>query len=667
MKAPVQYPREAAMTRMIPRIIATVTAVLMIISFAMASQVFAADSFSEISPTKNLSVIKDDGNGSAFRQLPINYVQFKDLDLNEAVITSGADSYSIVMGKCTGQDGEYNHPHLLWTGKVKFGGKRHTTTKAAVTVENKLPSVTVRFPGGAELSDGNTADVEMTLSDISVNLTESLNSKITDSTTVKIALLRSGAGHPGEKKALRMSTTAPKTSYADYDHNSMACVGQRYKVTVRIVDPSTGNVIDKNRYPSMLIVFKDLDVPDQTLATHSNDKTYWPQRYNGKYAEGVEMVSGWGTPVVMAHEGGNAFSRPLVNAAYKSDNLWIKGDGDRYAAFGGQNDSGTYYSGFAAPVSPQGFSFYWTGTVPGGKTECMATQICAQPTVAVWAKRGEGGSLTNSGLNEWSKNTHLMNSAGVYSFRPDKGYAVRSLKVDGVDIELTEQEKKQGGEYIFQNLNKNPIVERVEKDGNILDAAESGHYEIEVLFERAAESSLRITKNVKGSLGDTSKEFEFSVELTGMPSGFSGTVANSGAVLVSGFSGSAYTADKTGKVSLSLRMKDDTSIELKGLPVGATFRIAESRSDHYPSYTVKEGNSVIDESSVNDNKDIETKPVTVSEGDTVYTADFVNSRDIAVNTGIAADTGIPYGAAAGTIAAAAAAAAAGAVRRRRRL
>lgn len=642
--------------RRLSQIIALILAILVI---APAAETFAADDFTAVSPTKNITVKNDDGNGTVFKELPANYVQLKDLYLGTAKIVSGS-GYSIVNGVSTNNSDETVQPHLVWTGKVTFGGARRTATKNAVTKANTLPAVTIRFPDGAELSDGRKADVEMKIDNISVNLTKSMSSSITSSSTVKVALLRNG-GSSG--RPLWMVTTSPKTSYSDHKHNAMAGVGQRYRVTMRILESGKDTAISASDYPSMLILFKDLDVPDETLARHDNDSKYWPQRYKGKFAEGVEMVSGWGNPAVLAHEGSKAYERPLVTKNITGNNLQIKGDGSRYAAFGSKDDSSSYYSGFAAPVSPQGFTFFWTGSVPGNKAEAMGTQIGSQPTVAVWAKRTEGGSLTNSSVDDWKKNTHLMNSSGIYSYKPDAGYAVKSLKVDGEEIKLTEEQKASGGEYIFERLNKNPIAKRVERNGNILDASDSSHYEIEVVFEKVEVSVLRLSKNVTGSLGDKTKEFRFSIELSGMPAGYKGNIKTDGAILGEGAQNETYTAGTGGSVKISATLHDDTSLEIGNLPAGAVFSITEEKSDHFPSYTVNDGSTEIKAASEKANKAISTGSINVNGGLT-YTAAFTNERSIAVNTGVADGSDLPLGAAGCACAAGIAAAGTFVIRRR---
>lgn len=451
-----------------------------------------AGSFTEV-PSGQLSVQHDDGNGTVYKSLPENYAKLKKLSLDDAVIVSGT-GYSIVDAQTGGSD-RGTRPHLVWTGKISFGGDIRTSTTDAVLKNNSLPSVTLKFPDGAELSDGRTADVIVTLDNISVKVTKSFNSKIKDTTTVKVLVAASDA------QSLSLVTSSPKTAvdkwdYTNTDKSSSAGAAYRLRTTIRLTEHASGstvgNTISTDEYPSMLVEFKDLDVRDYTLRSGYSYTKLW----NGTYAEGIEMTTGWGNPVALAPMGDGILNQSLVEKQSVNGNTKIKGKGSQFQELenvtGSVNDTKSFYSGFAAPVSPAGFSFYWTGSIKGGSGTYsnMGTAISGQPTVAVKAMRSEGGSLGNdetgvrSGLDNWYNNTHLMNSAATYEYAPEEGWVVDYLKVDGEEQELTEEERINGGAYVFELLNKDPVAERVLSDGKILDAEESSYYTIEVRYIR---------------------------------------------------------------------------------------------------------------------------------------------------------------------------------------
>jgi len=292
-------------------------------------------------------------------------------------------------------------------------------------------------------------------------------------------------------------------------------------------------------------------------------------------------------------------------------------------------------------VTPQGFSFNWYGSVPGGEENysSMGTLIGSQPTVAVWAKRTEGGSLRGSQVGDWGKTTHMMNSAAEYDYSPDPGYKVKSLKVDGAEQTLTDVQKEQGGVYTFTRLNKYPQSERdynkTSGAFNLLESGASSHYEIEVEFEKLPAADLLLNKNVEGNLGDITKVFEFRIDLTGLEPGNSYEITCEGAVPGNGIEENRFTADDTGKASVETGLKDDTSLKISKLPSGAEFKVTEAKSDHHPSYKIhtEKGGKDIAAAASDKEEEMATGAVTITDSDT-YIVDFTNERNIAVNTGV---------------------------------
>ena len=443
---------------------------------------------------QTIPVVNDDGNGTQFRQLAANYVQISHLDLAKAEIISGS-GYKIEKG-FLGMNDHSGVNKLVWTGKINFGGSITTSSRGAVTSKTSLPAVTIRFSDAAVLSEplnGRTrADILMTLDDISIYATKSLNSNINDNTTVKVVIGQSGGG----LVAYYPRTRIDRNDYTASNRSSGAGIAERIRVSLKIVQKGTNTAIPDSVYPTMLVTFFDLDISDKTIKTSASYKT----KYDGRFAEGIELISGWTGNAVLAPSSGDAVNRALVNSQITSSgNTKIKGDGIRISAFhdatGRTNDTGTMYSGFTAAVKPSGFSFYWTGSIRASKTaeNYMGSSIGGQPIVTVLAKRtGKGGvqsSLgnsatgTKSGVDTWHTNTHIMNSKATYNYKPGSGFSVKYLKVDGADQNLTASEKIGGGSYLFNKLNKYPLPERDVRNGYILETKKSGYYTIEAAFE----------------------------------------------------------------------------------------------------------------------------------------------------------------------------------------
>ena len=441
---------------------------------------------------QNVPVVQDNGSGSQYDKLPVNYVHITDLDFAHARIESGS-GYSIENGYVGSSD--LYRANLFWTGKVHFGTANTANDSHAVLRQNALPDVTLRFPGGATLSDGTVCDIRLTLSEVRVGLGKSRTDKITDNTTLKV-LIAGGWGC--------LSSSPPRTNFttknatAENGINSGTTTANKYKITMQIVNSGTNTPVS-DAYPTMLVEFKDLDVRDKTLKKSAASDVLG----NGTYAEGIEMISGWVGNAVIGPATGDMANTVLVNNQITAaGNTRIKVSGAKVAAFEDKynppsGDYDTLWSGFVAAVRPQGFSFYWTGSCAGSKTSHagMGTVIGGQPTVAVKARRNNpgadgatlGGNGTKSGADSWYTNTHLMNSESTYSYTPAPGWYITSLKVDGEEQPLSDEEKLSGGSYTFERLNKYPLPQRDIRNGYVLITKESGFYTIETSYAHLPE------------------------------------------------------------------------------------------------------------------------------------------------------------------------------------
>lgn len=181
-----------------------------------------------------------------------------------------------------------------------------------------------------------------------------------------------------------------------------------------------------------------------------------------------------------------------------------------------------------------------------------------------------------------------------------------------------------------------------------------------------------ISKNVKGSLGDKTKEFEFTVALTGLEHGVTYTTnvpteegqSTTGAKIIDKAEGTVgtvdaaaqtFTADNQGNATFLVKMKDDEQIVLNALPRGANYTVTEAESDHVASYALTSqkmdgGKAVTNADAViasaakaNDTKgELATANETVDAADGTVTVAYTNTRDITPPTGVAG--GMAFGA-----------------------
>jgi hypothetical protein len=72
---------------------------------------------------------------------------------------------------------------------------------------------------------------------------------------------------------------------------------------------------------------------------------------------------------------------------------------------------------------------------------------------------------------------------------------MKSLKVDGVEQPLTDEQKTNGGTYTFERLNKYPLPKRDIRTGQVLEAQDSGFYTIEAAYEQAPDYTVTKTSD----------------------------------------------------------------------------------------------------------------------------------------------------------------------------
>lgn len=170
---------------------------------------------------------------------------------------------------------------------------------------------------------------------------------------------------------------------------------------------------------------------------------------------------------------------------------------------------------------------------------------------------------------------------------------------------------------------------------------------ITVNFDNLSEThDVIVYKNVKGSLGDKTKKFEFTVTLTGLIPGtaytLSDNVAIKGTPTAGTWDGTANTITATaqGNATFTCYLTDDQDIKIEGLPTGATYTVSEASSDHIASYAVTSseatGSTIATASGANaaTQTALATGTESVDRGDGTVTVAYTNTRDITTITGV---------------------------------
>jgi hypothetical protein len=166
-----------------------------------------------------------------------------------------------------------------------------------------------------------------------------------------------------------------------------------------------------------------------------------------------------------------------------------------------------------------------------------------------------------------------------------------------------------------------------------------------------ASQNIEITKNVTGALGDRTKEFEFTVSLTGLDPEtayqLSSDVAIKGTPTAGTYDATAktITTNASGAATFVAKLTDDQKLVIEGLNVGSHYSVSEAASDHKASYAITSTNTataageapVIANASASnsaDNTALATSLETVDATDQKVTVAYTNERTPATITGL---------------------------------
>ena len=177
-------------------------------------------------------------------------------------------------------------------------------------------------------------------------------------------------------------------------------------------------------------------------------------------------------------------------------------------------------------------------------------------------------------------------------------------------------------------------------------------------WNNATVQDLVLTTNVTGNLGDRTKDFEFTVRLTGLePSTVyttdeaadgTGAATSENAVLVRAEKGAiqdrVIVSDEDGNATFLVRLSDDENLVLNGIPVSADYLVTEHASDHIASVVLTGSKSspvIVKASDANEDSEtaLSTEEETVDRDDGTMTVQFINRRNLATVTGVPEATG----------------------------
>ena len=382
-----------------------------------------------------------------YNDLPINYVSLPPrLPLDNITDFSTTNSNFRIINDWTGSG--TNSPRLFSTKAIVYHGPltwgdRNTgsTQNASMGTKDIDGSFSFRYPNIAELADGTKADLFVTVSAVKIMVGDR-PSGVGASDSVYQPLFYGStytemvSGNPRKNTS---NTSAIETTTA-----------QSFDIELKVLQHGTNTPIDQSTYPTMLFGMNDLDVVDHRIKSEASDS----ERYAGAYAEGITFLSGWISPIYTTS---NTLLRMSTTSA---GNDHISGT---------QEDANTMRSGFVAGTNTSSFKFRWYGSngasgattaddgrYPGRNMGTMLAGIEAD-TVTVLSKAGTGGQILFGGqnVNNVTKE-YAVNSTPTYSYKPNFGYRVNKLTVDGVEQDLSdltyEEATQTGSSFKFPKL-----------------------------------------------------------------------------------------------------------------------------------------------------------------------------------------------------------------------
>lgn len=362
------------------------------------------------------------GVTTSYYSMPVNHVRIDNLNGASAIFSTTNSAFQRVTNWDSFNSSlntYYYYPAaIVYRGPLTWGSKNQSGTQNAVLGEKVIPgSFSLRFPNAATTYDGQKKDLVITVSDVRLYM-GARPSGVSSGQSLYLAV--AVLGNPGAAFVNQHARTS--TARSTTIKSSQA---SRYKIDTQIVEPGTNTPID-SKYSSVLMKFYDIDVPDNTAKNNS---------YSGRFAEGVGLISGFHSPYLV-------YPNSMVVSQTVDGVQKIRGS---------QRDSETDRSAATLSAAPQGFSYYWYGSMEkgSGKPTLLATSAGTTPVVSVDSSSGDGGDVDKEGINYFG-----INMPQPYTYTPEPGWVVKSITAGGIPQPIND-ENLHGGTYTFEKLTDN--------------------------------------------------------------------------------------------------------------------------------------------------------------------------------------------------------------------
>ena len=351
-----------------------------------------------------------------FSNIPAQYIVFDNLDVSKATLNTSNTAFAKASVENAFGDG-LKHPSIVWS----------IPKNGATTVTSPF---SIRFPNaGYDTADGSRVDLVLSC----VRLEAKLLSNRTAGASNICIIYNSAPNGVMNYEGIQLGNVTKAGESVIY------AVRQTYDVRVY----KTGTSTTTSR--PLLCYVTDLDAPDATGTSSS---------YSGAFAEGINLVSGYGSDTYVSKD-------TMIVA--ENSNTRFRGSG---------YDEETERSAIAFTLDAAGGRIAWTG----GNAGC-GTALFHSYVKQITASSGTGGTMTASGTKAViAPGKSLTENVGwrttkTYTITPSTGYKISGIKVDGSAVAVTNSAKQT---YTFSNVKANhtiaatyaPITYKIAFDGN---------------------------------------------------------------------------------------------------------------------------------------------------------------------------------------------------------
>ena len=351
-----------------------------------------------------------------FSNVPAQYIVLDNLDVSKATLNTSNPAFAKANVKNAFGDG-LTYPSIVWS--IPKDGATSVTSPFSI-----------RFPNaGYDTTDGSRVDLVLSCVRLETKI---LNNRTAGATNICIIYNCAPIGATNHEGVFLSNVTKS-------GEGIIYALRQTYDVRIYKTGTTT-----TTSHP-LLCYVTDLDTPDATGSTNS---------YSGAYAEGINLISGYGSDT------------------YIASNTLIVPENSNMRFHGSDYDEETEKSAVAFTLNAAGGRIAWTA----GNAGC-ATLLFRSYVKQIQASSGTGGAMTASGTNtRIAPGESVTENVGwrtnkTYTITPSTGYKIASIKVDGKAIAITDSAKQT---YTFSNVKANhtiaatyaPITYKIAFNGN---------------------------------------------------------------------------------------------------------------------------------------------------------------------------------------------------------